>query len=127
MRKFPWIVAALTSACCVLLLAGALFPIASDLLAGLRDASISPASAAPVLAALGAIDGLSRRPKNRMLVLAKQEGLRRHAFQRSFGRVPPTGYGSDVLAVTRDRANSGDAPSTMIVFFPGSFAGAALT
>jgi hypothetical protein len=45
MRKFPWIVAALTSACCVLLLAGALFPIASDLLAGLRDASISPASA----------------------------------------------------------------------------------
>ena len=45
MRKFPCIVAALTSACCVLLLAGALFPIASDLLAGLRDASVSPASA----------------------------------------------------------------------------------
>jgi hypothetical protein len=53
MRKFPWIIAALTSACCVLLLAGARFPVASEVLADLRDASVAPASAEVIRIANG--------------------------------------------------------------------------
>ncbi len=46
MRRFPWIIVALTAAYCLLLVAGARFPTASEVLAGLRDGSIPPASAA---------------------------------------------------------------------------------
>lgn len=53
MRKFPWIIAAAASACGLLFLAGTHFPIASEVLTGLRDSSIAPASAKVIRVANG--------------------------------------------------------------------------
>ena len=62
MRKRPWIIAALTSVCCALLLLTAHFPVASKVAASLRAPLIAPVSA-KVINVRGMVpNGLSDEP-----------------------------------------------------------------